>query len=88
MQNVISVIVEGTSVAGGTSEAGVTSGVITSEAVPVPFVVISCLFVFSKLGGANVSSFWRDVDEGLNESPSGADLIDEDERGFFEDKYD
>ena len=73
---------------GDTSEAGATSGVITSEAVPVPFVVISCLFVLSKLGGANVSSFRRDVDEGLNESSSGTDLIDEDECGFFEDKYD
>ena len=74
--------------AGGTSEAGVTSGVITSEAVPVPFVVISRLFVLSKLRGVNVSSFRRDVDEGLNESSSGTDLIDEDECGFFEDKYD
>ena len=74
--------------AGGTSEAGATSGVITSEAVPVPFVVISRLFVLSKLRGVNVSSFRRDVDEGLNESSSGTDLIDEDECGFFEDKYD
>ena len=74
--------------AGGTSEAGVTSGGITSEAVPVPFVVISRLFVLSKLRGVNVSSFRRDVDEGLNESSSGTDLIDEDECGFFEDKYD
>ena len=61
---------------------------ITSEAVPVPFVVISRLFVLSKLRGVNVSSFRRDVDEGLNESSSGTDLIDEDECGFFEDKYD